>query len=82
MLGGSAHRRILQLRVDPISVVVLDVFSQETLEVLLVQDDHVIEQLPASTPNPSLGYPILPRASECRPPRFDSNMLERFGDPV
>jgi len=29
--------------VDPIRVVVLDVFAEKTLEVLLVQHDHVIE---------------------------------------
>ncbi len=55
MLGGAAHRRILQLGVDTVCVVVVDVFADKALQVLLVQDDHVVEKLPASAPNPSLG---------------------------
>jgi len=31
MLGGSAHRRILQLGVDSVGIIVLDVFPEETL---------------------------------------------------
>jgi hypothetical protein len=43
MLGGSAHRRILQLGVDSVSVVVVNVFAEKASKVVLVQDDHVIE---------------------------------------
>jgi len=50
--------------------------------VVLVQDDHVIELFSACISDPSLGDPILPRASKGRPPRFDSNVLDRIGDPV
>jgi len=43
MLGGSANRRILQLGVDSVGIVVVDVFAEEASKVVLVQDDHVIE---------------------------------------
>jgi len=72
MLGRSPHWGILQLAVDSVGVVVLDGFAEKALEVLLVQHDHVIEQFPTSTPDPSRGDPILPRTSERRPPRLDS----------
>jgi hypothetical protein len=43
MLGGSAHRRILQLGVDSVVVVVIDIFTEKASKVVLVQDNHVIE---------------------------------------
>ena len=43
MLGGSAYRRILQLGVDSVVVVVIDIFPKKASKVVLVQDDHVIE---------------------------------------
>ncbi len=43
VLGGSAHRRISELRVDSIDIVIVDVFAEKTVEVLLVQNDHVIQ---------------------------------------
>jgi len=43
MLGGAAHRRILQLGVDSVGVVVVDVLAEKVSKVIFVQDDHVIE---------------------------------------
>jgi hypothetical protein len=34
--------------VDSVGVVVVDIFAEKTLQVLLVHDDHVIQQLVAS----------------------------------
>jgi hypothetical protein len=48
----------------------------------LMQNDHVIQQFPASTSDPTLGDPILPRASECRPQRLDSDLIDHFSDPI
>ncbi len=81
MLGGAAHRRILQLGVDAACVVVVDVFSEKSLKVVLVQDDHVIEQFSACAPDPSLRDSVLPRASECRSLRLNSEMFDRLSDP-
>jgi hypothetical protein len=66
MLGGPAHWRILQLGVDSVGVVVVDVFAEKVSKVILILDDHVVEKFSSCTPDPSLGDPILPRASECR----------------
>jgi len=43
MLGGTAHRRILQLGVDSVGVVVVDVLAEQVSKVVLIQDDHVIQ---------------------------------------
>jgi len=68
--------------VDSVGVVVGDVFAEKTLQVLFIQDDHVVKKLPAGAANPSLGDPILPRASKSRSPRLDSNILDRLSDPL
>ena len=42
-LDGPALRRISQLRMDSVRVVVLDVLTEKTSKMVLIQDDHVIE---------------------------------------
>lgn len=53
-LGGPAHWQILQLGLDAVCIVVVDIFSEKSLQVVRIQDDHVIESFPACTPDPSL----------------------------
>ena len=43
---------------------------------VLVQDDHVIEQFSPYAPNPSLGDPILPRAANRRSSRLRSDLID------
>ncbi len=47
---------------DPFSVVVLDVLAQESPQVALVDHDHMVQQLPSNSPDPTLSRPVLPRA--------------------
>ncbi len=44
--------------------VVFEEFAQQASQMLLVQHDHVIEQLPTHRTNPALGYSVLPRAAK------------------
>ena len=81
MFGWSAHRRIPQRGVDSISVVVLDVFVEKTLQVFFIHHDHMIEELETGSADPSFGNPILPRALKGRSSRGNSNVLDRCGDP-
>ncbi len=67
---------------DPVGVVVVDVFAQKTLPVLLVQYDHVIKQLPAGAADPTFRRSVLPRASIGGPSGFDAKMADRRGDLV
>ncbi len=48
---------------------------------LLVQDDHVIQQLPAGAADRSFGDSVLPWTPKARSPRLDSNLPDRLGDP-
>ena len=80
MLSESPDRRISQLSVDSVGVVVVDVFAKKLSKMVLVQDDHVIQHLSASAADLSLGNPILPRAPKGRPLRLDSKILDRLRD--
>jgi hypothetical protein len=81
VLSSPTHGRISQASVDSVFVVVVDVFAQQVMQVPLVHDDHVIEKLPASASDPSLGNPILPWTPKGRSLRFYSNVLDRLSDP-
>jgi hypothetical protein len=50
--------------VGPILVVVADIFREEPLQMPLVENNHVIEQVPAAALNPAFRDAILPRALE------------------
>ena len=81
MLGGSPDRRISQLSVNSVVVVVVDVFVKTLSKMPLVQDDHVIQQLSPSAADPPLGNPILPWTPKGRSLRLDSKILDRLSDP-
>jgi hypothetical protein len=66
--------------VDTVGVAVVDVFLEKASKVVLMQDDHVIEQFSAYATDPPLGNSILPWASECGSPRLDSKALDRVSD--
>jgi hypothetical protein len=57
---------------SPVLVVIADVFVQQSSQVPLVQNDHMVKQLPTHTPNPSLGDAILPRTTKSSSDRFCS----------
>ena len=48
-LDGSAVWRILDARVDPIRVVVANVFSAKPTQVLLIECDHMIDLIDVVT---------------------------------
>ncbi len=81
MLGGSPDRRISQLSVNSVGIVVVDVFAKKLSKMPLVQDDHVIQQLSPSAADPPLGNPILPRTPKGLSLRLDSKILDRLSDP-
>src|SRR5262249_9805813 len=56
------------------AVVICEVCLQRTLEVTLVQDDHVIKVLAADTSNQSFHVGILPRRPWCNHDLFDADV--------
>jgi len=45
-------------------MVVANILEHQPLEVLLVQDDHVIQQVSSATPDPALSDTVLPWTAE------------------
>ena len=45
-------------------MVVANILGQQALEVLLVQNDHVVQQVLSATPNPALRHTVLPRTAK------------------
>jgi hypothetical protein len=47
---------------DPVRMIIGDVIADQTTQMSVVEDDHVIEKLSATASDPAFGNPILPRA--------------------
>src|ERR1022692_203096 len=56
-------------------VVITDVLSQQPSQVPLIENDHVIEQVPPHTANPPLRNSVLPRTAECSATRLAAHRL-------
>jgi hypothetical protein len=50
--------------VRPIFMVIAHILGQQPLEVLLIQDDHVVQQVSSATSNPALRHTVLPRTAK------------------
>src|SRR5664279_3874176 len=58
--NSTSGRVLPQSKMSPVFVVIVDVVFQQSSQVPLVQNDHVVEQIPTHTSNPALGNAILP----------------------
>ena len=66
--ASSAPRcSLAQSKVCAVFVMVRHVFRQEPFQVPLVESNHVVEQLAAAAPHPTLGDSILPGTCERGP---------------
>src|SRR5271165_3354436 len=61
---------------SPVFVVIANVFVQRSSQVPLVQNDHMVKQLPTHTPNPALGDAVLPRTSKRGSDRFRAVLFD------
>ena len=73
--GGCS---LCQCEISAVLVVVADVIIHETLEMLLVQNNHMIEQVAAAAADPALGDAVLPRTPKTGPLGLDAEALDRF----
>ena len=64
----------------PVVVVIADVFGHQSLEVSLVEDDDMIEQLPAAAADKAFGDPVLPRAAEASSFGSDTEAFDGVDD--
>jgi len=66
--------------VNAIGVVVLDVLTAQSSQVVFIEDDHVIEKLATNRSHEAFRYPILPRTLERRSLRMDPESRDRAGN--
>src|ERR1035437_6597822 len=59
----ASRRLLVQPEVRSVVVIVGNVLGEESLQMALIQGDHVVEQVAAATSDPTLGDPILPGTS-------------------
>ena len=54
----EVRRLLLQGIVNAIVVVILEVISKQPTEMGFVQDDHVVQEFPATAPHPALRHAV------------------------
>jgi hypothetical protein len=77
-LDGPRQRRIaLQRPVTSANLIIVKIRLQQTHEMPLVPDDHVVEQLAPYTANKALRKGVLPGTSRCRDPSWSNTLSGR-----
>src|ERR1035441_2474838 len=56
----ASRRLLVQPEVGSVVVIIGNVLGEESLQMALIQGDHVVEQVAAAASDPTLGDPILP----------------------
>src|SRR5271167_552169 len=71
---------LLESEMSSVLVVIAHVVFQQPSEMPLVENDHVVEQVPPDTANPALRNSVLPWTAKCSPNRLRANGLHRRND--
>src|SRR5712691_5039650 len=66
-----------QPQMGSIVVVVADIFAHESFQMAFIEHDHMVQQVAAATPNPTLCSSILPRTAKHGANRFSPQVLGR-----
>ena len=72
--GSSLRKR----EMGPVPVVVANVINHQAFQMLLVQNNHMIEQVAAAVADPALGNAVLPWAQKTGPLWLDAETLYRL----
>ena len=65
-LSAAGRSLLVQPQVGPVVVVIADIVIHQSLQMSLVEHEHMIEQIAATVANKSLSDSVLPRAFERR----------------
>jgi len=61
-----------------VCVVVVDVFIHKTFEMPFIENNHMVEQIPATAADPTLGNSVLPGTAETGPLGLDAEALHNL----
>jgi hypothetical protein len=84
--GGSLHcfaacrSLLVQTKMCPVAVVVMDILAHQAFEMPLIEDNHMVEQFAAAVSDPALGDAILPRTAEAGSFWLDAEALDGIDD--
>src|ERR1035438_9198756 len=59
--------------------IVADIFVHQAFQMPLIENDHLVEQIPAAGAYPAFRNTVLPWTSEARPLWHDTEALHGFG---
>ena len=65
---------------NSIHVIVGNVIADQTTQVSLIENDHMIKNVSATTSNPALRDSVLPRTFEACPLGFDAGEYQKIRD--
>ena len=74
--NSTSGRVLPQSKMSPVFVVIVDVVFQQSSQVPLVQNDHVVEQIPTHTSDPTLGDAVLPGTSKSSSDRLHAILFD------
>jgi hypothetical protein len=78
--GSGGGRFLAEPEMPPVLVIMADVLSQKSFQMLFVDCDHMIEQITAATLDPTLRNSVLPGAREGSPDGSDPQGADRCGN--
>jgi hypothetical protein len=78
LYGPHLGRVLPQSIMDPIRMIVAEVFTNQPPQVGFIEHDHVIQQFSVVTPHPPFSNPILPGALIGCPDHFATHGLEHL----
>ena len=61
-------------------MIIADIIGKQPSQVVVIQTDHVIQQVPAAAFDPALRNPVLPRTLDRSPNTLDSHRSNRGGN--
>ena len=76
----ALRRSLHQREVRAILMIVTDVLVHQAFQMTLIQNNDMIEQIPAAITNPALSNAVLPRTSEAGSFRLDAQSLDGTDD--
>src|SRR5436190_18317272 len=77
---AACWRLLPQSLVRTVAVIVREIFTAKSSQMLLIQRNDVINHLSPATADPTFRCSVLPRASSTRSDRYDSTRFQRAQD--
>ena len=74
------RRTLRKQEIRSILVIVRNVLVPQSPQMTLIEDDHIVKQIPAAVANPALSNPVLPRTPEADSFRLDTQNLYSTDD--